>query len=87
MQTDEDTLRELGSLTEGYTGAEIEQIVISALYEAYFAERGLKVSDIKKAISLYKKAIKCGAEYEAEYGEDEDCAKAKDRLRVLGSGK
>ena len=51
-------------------------------------EEGLGVEkDVKKAMSLYKKAIKCGSEYEEEYGEDEDCAKAKDRLRVLGSGK
>lgn len=40
----------LADLTEGYVGAEIEQIVISALYEAFFQKRPLEISDLKNTI-------------------------------------
>ncbi len=45
-----DLLGKLAQMTEGYSGAEIEQIVISALYEAFFSERGLRERDLEKAI-------------------------------------
>ena len=37
--------------TEGFTGAEIEQIVISALYEAFFQNRALKICDLQEVIA------------------------------------
>ncbi len=48
-------------------------------------DEGLGVEqDKNKAIELYQKAVESGLKYEKEYGEDEDCAKAKERLKVLG---
>lgn len=41
---------ELAGMTAGYVGAEIEQIVVSAMYEAFYAQRGLRTEDVKKAI-------------------------------------
>lgn len=46
----DDVCRELASASVGYVGAEIEQIVVSAMYEAFYAERGLKKGDVLKAI-------------------------------------
>ena len=40
----------MAALSEGYVGAEIEQIVISAMYEAFYADRGLRKEDIIKSI-------------------------------------
>lgn len=48
---DEKLLNELAELTEGYSGAEIEQIIIEALFEAYYNERPLLPEDIKRAIN------------------------------------
>lgn len=50
LAADDDVCRELAGMTAGYVGAEIEQIVISAMYEAFYAERGLQKSDIVKTI-------------------------------------
>ena len=50
VTVDDVTLRELASLTEGFSGAEIEQAVIAALYEAFFQERGLIMDDLRKCI-------------------------------------
>lgn len=48
-------------------------------------DEGLAVGqDRERAIELYKKAVECGLGYEEEYGEDEDCAKARERLWELG---
>ena len=41
---------ELAQMTEGFVGAEIEQVVISALYEAYFNKRPLEFSDLANTI-------------------------------------
>lgn len=41
----------LAEHTEGFVGAEIEQIVISALYEALFQNRALQISDLPEVIS------------------------------------
>jgi len=41
----------LADKTEGFIGAEIEQIVISALYEALFQNRALKICDLKEVIA------------------------------------
>ena len=47
--TDE-TFENLAKLTEGFIGAEIEQVVISALCEAFFENRALEFSDFEKII-------------------------------------
>ena len=47
--TDE-VLNNLAAMSAGYVGAEIEQITVSALYEAYYLDRGLRESDLEKAI-------------------------------------
>ena len=43
--------KKMGELTEGLVGAEIEQIIISALYEAFFEQRALTYEDLKNTIS------------------------------------
>ena len=50
VKTDTETLSELAGLTEGFSGAEIEQTVIAGLYEAFFNDRGLELEDLKKSI-------------------------------------
>ena len=50
LHTDDATISQLAQMTEGFSGAEIEQAVLSALYEAFFEERGLRFRDLKKAI-------------------------------------
>lgn len=50
ITADDEVCSELANLTAGYTGSEIEQIVISAMYEAFYANRGLRKEDIIKAI-------------------------------------
>ncbi|HEX3013433.1 MAG TPA: AAA family ATPase [Methanobacterium sp.] len=46
----EDVLRKLSDMTEGYVGAEIEQVVISALFEAFSESRSISFDDLEKAI-------------------------------------
>ena len=41
---------ELAKMTEGFIGSEIEQVVVSALYDAFFENRGLKFEDLVKNI-------------------------------------
>lgn len=50
VTADDDVCKELAELSAGYVGAEIEQIVIAAMYEAFYANRGLRKEDIIKAI-------------------------------------
>lgn len=45
-----ETYEHLANLTEGFIGAEIEQVVIIGLFEAYAENRGLQVKDLEKAI-------------------------------------
>ncbi len=47
---DSETCHELAMASAGYVGAEIEQIVISAMYEAFYNDRGLNKDDVLKAI-------------------------------------
>ena len=47
---DTETCHELAMASAGYVGAEIEQIVISAMYEAFYNDRGLNKDDVLKAI-------------------------------------
>ncbi len=46
----DDVLNNLASMSAGYVGAEIEQITVAALYEAYYLDRGLRESDLEKAV-------------------------------------
>ena len=41
---------ELAKMTEGFIGSEIEQVVVSALCDAFFENRPLKFEDLKKSI-------------------------------------
>ncbi|MDR1630660.1 MAG: AAA family ATPase [Oscillospiraceae bacterium] len=44
-------LEMLAAQTEGVVGAEIEQVVISALYEAFFQNRDLEIHDLQEVIA------------------------------------
>ena len=44
-------INKLAEMTEGFIGSEIEQVVISALCDAFFEERALKFEDFEKAIA------------------------------------
>jgi hypothetical protein len=46
----EEIITTLADLTEGFIGAEIEQIVISALFEAFSEERCIVFTDFEKVI-------------------------------------
>lgn len=46
----EEIIAILADLTEGFIGAEIEQIVISALFEAFSEERSIVLTDFEKVI-------------------------------------
>lgn len=50
IELNEDLYFKLATMTEGFIGAEIEQVVISALYEAFFEERALEFRDLEKTI-------------------------------------
>jgi SpoVK/Ycf46/Vps4 family AAA+-type ATPase len=41
---------ELAAAAEGFSGAEIEQAVIAALYDAFYADRGLTQADVLRSI-------------------------------------
>jgi SpoVK/Ycf46/Vps4 family AAA+-type ATPase len=47
----EPILEKLAGLTDGFTGAEIEQALISALYDAFSERRSLDVNDLKSAVT------------------------------------
>lgn len=47
---DDDLYEKLADMTEGFVGAEIEQVVITALYEAFFNKRALEFSDLETTI-------------------------------------
>ncbi|MBQ8460008.1 AAA family ATPase [bacterium] len=50
LELNDDLYEKLANLTEGFVGAEIEQAVISALYEAFFNKRPLEFSDLEHTI-------------------------------------
>lgn len=50
LEISETVCNELANASVGYVGAEIEQIVIAAMYEAFYADRGLRKEDVLKAI-------------------------------------
>ncbi len=50
FQPTDQILMKLAELTEGFVGAEIEQAVISALFEAFSEDRSIQLDDFEKAI-------------------------------------
>lgn len=50
LEMNDELYEKLADLTEGFVGAEIEQVVISALYEAFFQKRPLEFSDLENTI-------------------------------------
>ena len=50
IEINSDLYKQLAQMTEGFVGAEIEQVVISALYEAFFNKRPLEFSDLSNTI-------------------------------------
>jgi len=46
----EEILTSLADLSEGYTGAEIEQVIVSALFEAFAEDRTVRRDDFEKSI-------------------------------------
>jgi SpoVK/Ycf46/Vps4 family AAA+-type ATPase len=50
LRFDVTVLERLAELTEGFVGAEIEHIVIAALFEAFSEERSITLGDFEKAI-------------------------------------
>ncbi len=48
---DEKIIKNLAKMTEGFIGSEIEQVVVSALCDAFFENRALEFSDFEKAIA------------------------------------
>lgn len=50
LTVDDTLLAELSALSEGYSGAEIEQAVIAALFDAYAERRPLRADDLTRAI-------------------------------------
>ena len=51
FQITDDVITDLAQKTEGFVGAEIENIVITALYEAFFEDRCIDLDDFYKSIS------------------------------------
>lgn len=50
IKIDLPTCKKLAAMTEGFIGAEIEQVVVSALYEAFFENRALEIGDLERTI-------------------------------------
>ncbi|MBD5403363.1 AAA family ATPase [bacterium] len=50
IELNDELYKQLAQMTEGFVGAEIEQAVISALYEAFFNNRPLEFSDLTNTI-------------------------------------
>lgn len=46
-------LEYLAELTEGFVGAEIEQVVINGLFEAYYEDRSVRLSDFEKVCKQF----------------------------------
>lgn len=50
VAVDEELIRELACISKGFSGAEIEQAVISSLYDAFYADRGVCREDLIRSI-------------------------------------
>ncbi len=51
LTVDDELCHSLAKISENLIGAEIEQVVVSALYEAFFENRPLEFRDLEKAIA------------------------------------
>lgn len=49
---DDSTLGKMAQATEGFVGAELEQVVITGLFEAFYEDRSVRLSDFERAVSL-----------------------------------
>jgi SpoVK/Ycf46/Vps4 family AAA+-type ATPase len=49
---DDATLGKMAQATEGLVGAELEQVVISGLFEAFYEDRSVLLSDFERAVTL-----------------------------------
>lgn len=49
---DDATLKQMANATEGFVGAELEQVVISGLFEAFYEDRSIQLEDFEQAINL-----------------------------------
>ena len=49
---DDMTLDSLAGKTEGFVGAELEQVVVSGLFEAFYENRSITIDDFERAISV-----------------------------------
>ncbi len=52
FEISDETITKLSELTEGFTGSEIEQVVIEALFECYSENRKVKMEDFLRAIKF-----------------------------------
>lgn len=50
LEINDELYKQLAQMTEGFVGAEIEQVVITALYEAFFNNRPLEFADLTNTI-------------------------------------
>ena len=50
LEVNDELFGKLADMTEGFVGAEIEQVVITALYEAFFNKRPLEFADLEATI-------------------------------------
>lgn len=46
----DDIIKKLVDMTEGFVGAEIEQVIISAVFDAYSEDRTLQIKDLYRAV-------------------------------------
>lgn len=51
IEINDELYKQLAQMTEGFVGAEIEQVVITALYEAFFNKRPLEFADLTNTIN------------------------------------
>ncbi|MCW5601384.1 AAA family ATPase [Nitrosomonas sp.] len=49
---DDTTVNRLANTTEGFVGAELEQVVISGLFEAFNEDRSVRMEDFERAVNL-----------------------------------
>lgn len=50
--SDEASLASLAEATEGFVGAELEQVIVSGLFEAFYENRSVSLADFLKAVRL-----------------------------------
>ena len=52
FSADDSALDKMAKMTEGFVGAELEQVVVSGLFEAFYEDRSIQQMDFERAISL-----------------------------------